>query len=140
MRAFLGVLVLVGLAVTGPASAGELVNLAAGARVCDAADCFVLSPKALSVQVWQTMPDGGVQFAWKGGLLTARAAGIQTDVQVCGWGSYRGTRTYLCDGYPARARPDIEARPRRLPTTPEVAETLKEHGLYRAYFPSEISR
>lgn len=136
MRVRLAVLAL--LAATVGASAGQRVNLAPGARVCDATDCRVLSSEGLSVEVWQTIPGVGIQFLWKGQMLTAQAASIDEDVQVCDWGPYEGRRTYLCDGYPARERAAEAPRPkRRTAMGPAVTAELKRIGRYAEFYPAD---
>lgn len=140
MRGRLAMLILAGLATSASASA-ERVNLNPGARVCDATDCYALSPKGLSVVVWQRIPGGGIQFQWKGELLTADAHSIDDTVQTCDWGSYRDQRTYLCDGFPARPLSEDEARPARHGRpTPEVAAWLRASGQYASYYGADAAQ
>lgn len=138
MRPIFICLALVALTTTAQA---ERINLKPGARVCDAAECFALSDRGLSVKVWQRLSNGGVQFEWRNDLLSADAASLDVEAQDCDWGTFKGRRAYLCDDYPAEARPLDEARPPRSPRpTREVAEALQAIGLYEREYPAPRTR
>ncbi len=126
-----------GLLTLATSAHAERVNLKPSARVCDAAACFPLSQRAVSVKVWQRLSNGGIQFEWHGDMLSAETTSLDAEAQDCDWGTYKGRRTYLCDGYPAEARPLEEARPARTHRpTAAVAEALQAYGLYEKNYPA----